>query len=574
MVSLGVVLGTGTSRAQQIVNGSMTGTADVHVFNQTPPPGWDDGGTTVDTFDATSSVINTTWESSADGGTFVHAGGADGPAFFGEWVQQAVTGLVPGETYTISFEQTCSNTNYGTQDTHGYFEVCFGAQTQDSDLVAVPPLYSSASWQPQSMQFTASSTTELLTFTAKPGSGCCLVAVHMGLDGVKICPSSVCDVPQRRLYTVTNDNVLARVDVDNGCSTTLVGVTQDTPSGPIRKLRGLEYLETSDALFGMTREGDLVRVNRFTGATVHLLQLPFGNPGSEFWGGLAFDGVDTLYTTNATDSRELVAIDVNSLATTLIGSTVDSGGSPHQILGVALYPTSAPPSGLPDPVPGVLYGVSRLTQGIVRIDTNTAIVSPVGGNFGVAKPQALSFHPDDGTAYSLEDHVSGGNAGLATYDFNAFQGSLYCGLPFGITDPTGNPIFGWGGLAAVPHSPWSNEGCALAGIAGDPLLTGFGSLQEGSANTITLSNAAPGALAVRFIAPSSTPIPVFGGVLKPYPFVSPLIATTSISGSYPFAFVMPPGVPSNMQIWVQWAIQDGAAINGIALSNALLGLTP
>jgi molecular chaperone DnaK (HSP70) len=38
-------------------------------------------------------------------------------------------------------------------------------------------------------------------------------------------------------------------------------------------------------------------------------------------------------------------------------------------------------------------------------------------------------------------------------------------------------------------------------------------------------------------------------------------------------FVMPAGVPVGTELWTQWAIQDAAAIKGVALSNAVLGLT-
>ena len=119
-----------------------------------------------------------------------------------------------------------------------------------------------------------------------------------------------------------------------------------------------------------------------------------------------------------------------------------------------------------------------------------------------------------------------------------------------------------------------DQGCALAGVSGDPILVGSGPLSDGSANAAHLSNAAPSAAAGLFLALSSTPVPFKGGTLKPFPFFSPIFLTTNASGTINIPFAMPSGVPTGTEIWVQWGIQDGAAISGVALSNAILGLTP
>ena len=68
--------------------------------------------------------------------------------------------------------------------------------------------------------------------------------------------------------------------------------------------------------------------------------------------------------------------------------------------------------------------------------------------------------------------------------------------------------------------------------------------------------------------------PFKGGTLKPFPFFDPAILSTSPAGEIPVAFVMPLGLPAGTEVWVQWAIQDAAAIHGVALSNAIQGVTP
>lgn len=121
---------------------------------------------------------------------------------------------------------------------------------------------------------------------------------------------------------------------------------------------------------------------------------------------------------------------------------------------------------------------------------------------------------------------------------------------------------------------WSDEGSALAGASGEPQLNGQGSLAAGSANGVALTEAASNALAGLFVATGSAAVPFKGGTLKPFPFLPPVITTTSGAGSIDLPFVMPAAVPPGTELWMQWAVQDGGAVKGIALSKAIMGLTP
>lgn len=123
-------------------------------------------------------------------------------------------------------------------------------------------------------------------------------------------------------------------------------------------------------------------------------------------------------------------------------------------------------------------------------------------------------------------------------------------------------------------SPWTDAGSGLAGVSGVPWLEGSGTLVAGSRTLVDLSNAAPSATAALFLAFASTPVPFKGGTLLPFPFVGPIVLTTSAAGAIPLAFTMPAGVPSAGELWFQWAVQDAAAIWGVSLSNAIVGVTP
>ncbi|GJM23316.1 MAG: hypothetical protein DHS20C15_32310 [Planctomycetota bacterium] len=123
-------------------------------------------------------------------------------------------------------------------------------------------------------------------------------------------------------------------------------------------------------------------------------------------------------------------------------------------------------------------------------------------------------------------------------------------------------------------SPWSDEGSALAGVNGEPLLVASGSL-EGFANcSLDLHDAAPSAPAALFLSLASTPASFKGGTLKPVPWFDILFRSTNPDGSFPIPFVFPLGVPAGTQLWAQWALTDAAAPAGVALSNAVLGVTP
>jgi hypothetical protein len=383
------------------------------------------------------------------------------------------------------------------------------------------------------------------------------------------------------LYTVSDQNVLTKLDVDNGCVATAIGVTQDSQSGPVRKLRGLTYDPVADVMYGMTREGDLVTVDRTTGTTTHLMQLPFGDPATEFWGGLTFDGVDTLYTANAYDFHELVKITLGTNpSASLVGQTLLLNYEEVQLLGLDLYPPSAPPP-VTHPVQFNLWVSNRDHHNIAATEkTNglTDLVYGLGG-MGLEEPQAVAFHPGTGELYSLHDHAIGAtNAALATFDFVTGVATELCELPFGIIETGSNPSYGWGGLAFAPDpdvwtSPWAGQGSGLPGASGVPVLVGSGPLVEGSLNALDLSKAAPDGLAMLFFAFSSTPVPFKGGTLVPFPDPGQLLTKTSPAGTIAIPFVMPAGVPVGTELWTQWAIQDAAAIKGVALSNAVLGVT-
>jgi len=122
---------------------------------------------------------------------------------------------------------------------------------------------------------------------------------------------------------------------------------------------------------------------------------------------------------------------------------------------------------------------------------------------------------------------------------------------------------------------WTDLGSALAGGAGVPHASGTGTLVAGTPMSLSLSNAAPSALSLLFVALASTPAPFKGGTLVPVPpALAPLSFLTNGAGQSSLSVAAWPAGASGLSLWFQYAIQDGGAGQGVALSNALRGDVP
>jgi hypothetical protein len=128
-------------------------------------------------------------------------------------------------------------------------------------------------------------------------------------------------------------------------------------------------------------------------------------------------------------------------------------------------------------------------------------------------------------------------------------------------------------IEPINNSAFVNQGQALAGVNGDPILQGSGDLSFGSSNSVDVSNAAPSATAGYIVGLSAISVPFKGGTLVPAPDIIIVLATDG-SGEMALPFTMSAGVPSGTEIYVQVGIQDAAAVHGVALTNAVLGVTP
>ena len=146
----------------------------------------------------------------------------------------------------------------------------------------------------------------------------------------------------------------------------------------------------------------------------------------------------------------------------------------------------------------------------------------------------------------------------------------------------GSTIVGNGGSGPFANSAWIVElpfvdlGGGTSGVAGVPFLMGSGTMVPGSANTLSLSDAAPFAPALLGIAlsPTPTPIPLFGGTLHASPTDFVIVLSTNGSGALDVPFNWPLGTPSGFPMTAQFGVYDVAAFKQVALSNGLRATTP
>lgn len=269
-------------------------------------------------------------------------------------------------------------------------------------------------------------------------------------------------------------------------------------------------------------------------------------------------------------------------------------------LTVSLYSADDAVAGVNFVAPGVAGSVTNLTVGSAVYDvafvgtlTHTAWVNQLDFSTEAAAQAAivaLAAEMNAAGAASMRFTTPGSTfdftTGTVWYSASATQlfgesliksGSnwqLANPFPGGATAPINGSFPLALDFTLVPQTAWTNVGSGLAGIAGIPQLAGTGTLASGSAGSLTLTSAQALAPAMLFVSAASTPVPFFSGTLVPFPVVLAVPVATNGAGTISIPFTMPANVPSATSIYCQYAIQDAAAVNGVALSNALVGLTP
>jgi len=126
-------------------------------------------GATADTLGATGEYGNVTLyptaSTSPTGGNFL---GVDPSYQNGGAISQTIGGLTPGDSYQLTFWYAGAQQNTKTGDTTEGWDVTLGGTTQDTAVLSTPS-GSFTGWVPETFTYTATSTSELLSFLAVGG---------------------------------------------------------------------------------------------------------------------------------------------------------------------------------------------------------------------------------------------------------------------------------------------------------------------------------------------------------------------------------------------------------------------
>ncbi len=159
------VLGfAGQASALTFANGGFEGyLGNTNIHNSEVPPGWTTTSGTPDTFDGNTNFASYTWAPSSTGGQFLHGIGWQ-PTWTESALQIGLTGLVVGQVYEISFEQSISRSIWS--EAGGFWRVVFGTESHDSAHMNIPDFGVFQGWTWQTMMFTATSTVQTLEVIA------------------------------------------------------------------------------------------------------------------------------------------------------------------------------------------------------------------------------------------------------------------------------------------------------------------------------------------------------------------------------------------------------------------------
>lgn len=270
----------------------------------------------------------------------------------------------------------------------------------------------------------------------------------------------------------------------------------------------------------------------------------------------------------------------------LFGQSVALDGE-TALLGAPLHD----PDGVPDAGAAFVFvraGSSwveqaRLVPAVVAPDDfGGTAVALSGGRALVGGPRSDVAGPDAGAAWIHERDGAAWLELLQLVDVapdagDGFGGALAVDAAAALVGVRGDDGAGpqAGAVCAAALGSFTDLGDALAGVAGPPRFEGLGTLVAGSPGQLRLSQAAPLAPTLLFVATEDNPAPFRGGTLHPLPAALLVPLATDAGGGWLLPWpAWPAGVPAEQAFFLQPAIADAAAPQGVALGNALRGTAP
>lgn len=128
--------------------------------------------------------------------------------------------------------------------------------------------------------------------------------------------------------------------------------------------------------------------------------------------------------------------------------------------------------------------------------------------------------------------------------------------------------------AHVVPNLWADQGGGVGGVTGVPVLSGQGSPYAGQNVIVSLTHARPSTPATLMIGGLAFPQPFYGGMLFPVPQIVLPGLPTDGAGTLMLWTAWPAGVPSGLDLYMQYWLPDPTAPFGVQGSNALYLSTP
>jgi hypothetical protein len=209
-----VLIPSGTAQADLITNGGFESTTNFNGVKQQTntgglvingwtgangglsflsAPGGASNGGYLSVYNVGGGGIGAFPATSPNGGNFYMADGD--PNFRSTALTQTINGLTPGQQYILSFYQAAGQQQGFIGDTFEYWHVGLGSEFHDSATMNVPGGNGTTGfwvpWQAQSLTFTATNTSEVLSFLAIGGPNTFSMPPIVFLDGVSLVGTAV-----------------------------------------------------------------------------------------------------------------------------------------------------------------------------------------------------------------------------------------------------------------------------------------------------------------------------------------------------------------------------------------------
>lgn len=303
---------------------------------------------------------------------------------------------------------------------------------------------------------------------------------------------------------------------------------------------------------------------------------------SLFWSASGAQGAQISWTTWSSTSAGAISTANGPVSMAYAGAAFGVSANYPSYTPAATWADGSIVANGPTPANGSL----QLTGGTANLQTLTftpAVVDPVIAIWSLGSPLiSASFVFQNATPIFV---CGGANAEYGGSSINV-TGNTVSGVEgngvvqfkgtftsLSWTNPSAEGWYGFNvGIAGIA-SVWTDLGSGLGGSSGIPTLVGIGTLLDGSSGALVLTSANRSSPALLCMSVVGTPVPFMGGTLVPFPVALSFVLPTDATGSIVLPFIWRPG-HAGLTFYAQYAIQDGSAIQGVSLSNALRGDAP